>query len=250
MLPAFKACLLSTFLQVLARTAESWARRASENWANHKIVVFTPRQGQSTTDHICGAEAGHECSLRSGAAVPECDAVSRRSNRGTCKAIAQAGSDAGLRHDRSTAAIAFLQVQVGEDAESSASDCGSDHGDDTGMGVTVEVVKALQHRDWLLDCDDSDTDDSSTETGGAGVGPGGQAAHGSQAPDCQWVAGPDDAVALQLLEYTRSEAAAAAVACAREPEGAAGDMDAVLESLAGRGAAAEEMEAWARSQSP
>jgi hypothetical protein len=58
-LPAFKACQLSTFLQVLGRTAESWARRASECWANHKIVVFTPRpiQAQYIASSICYLEA-------------------------------------------------------------------------------------------------------------------------------------------------------------------------------------------------
>ncbi len=61
-------------------------------------------------------------------------------------------------------------------------------------------------------------------------------------------AGPDDAVALQLLEYTRSTAAA--VADAQQPEGTAGDMDAVLESLTGLCADADELEEWARSPSP
>jgi outer membrane biogenesis lipoprotein LolB len=59
-------------------------------------------------------------------------------------------------------------------------------------------------------------------------------------------AGSDDAVALQLLEYTRSTAAA--VADAQQPEGTAGDMDAVLESLTGLCADADELEEWARSQ--
>jgi hypothetical protein len=57
---------------------------------------------------------------------------------------------------------------------------------------------------------------------------------------------PEDAAVLRLLEYMRGMAAAAD---GPQPAGAAGDMDAVVESLAGRGGAAEEVEAWARSRS-
>jgi hypothetical protein len=168
MLPAFQACPLSTFLQVLARTAQSWAKRASERWANQKIVVLFPRPGgaQSIADHICNLEPVHVSALRD--------------------------------------------------------------------AVTVETAAALdrsphQQRDWRLD---SDCDASGSDTSSADMG-------ATSSAQCigNWLSGPEDAVALQLLEYTRSTA--------QQPEETAGDMDAVLESLMGRSAAAEELEEWA-----
>jgi hypothetical protein len=173
MLSAFQACPLSTFLQVLARTAESWARRASECWANQKIVVIFQRPGgtQSIADHICNLEPAHVSALRD--------------------------------------------------------------------AVTVETAAALdrsphQQRDWLADsdCDASGSDASSTDMG--------TTSSAQCAGDC--ISGPEDAVALQLLEYTRSTAAA--VADAQQPGGTAGDMDAVLESLPRWSADADEEE-WA-----
>ena len=250
MLPAFKACLLSTFLQVLGKTVETWARRASECWANHKIVVFTPRPGQSTTDHVGSAEAGHESAVRRGVAVPDYDAASRSTR--------DQAPTGGFRDDRAAAASNRLQAQAMGGAEGSIGACGSEYGDDTAddsdMVGAEEALHRSPHRylDWLADsdCDDSDTDESSTDMGGD-VG-GENPSSSSRRRECDRLAaagaGPEDAMAMQLLEYTRSSTAAAEVG-AQQLEGTAGDMDAVLESMTGLCAAAEEIEEWARSRS-
>jgi hypothetical protein len=245
MLPTFKACQLSIFLQVLARTTESWAKRASECWANQKIVVLFPRPGEAQilADRVFDLEAlvsaprSREavsedfCSSNQGQPPPACDVCRRHSH----------------------SAEACPAVQAREAAVGSAIDCGSG---DLCDAARVEDEQAFHRtdseealhrrprRDWLSsdsDCDDSDSDDRSVDMHGNG-GRGNAATSSSD-----WMAvaeaGPDDAVALQLLEYTRSTAAA--VADAQQPEGTAGDMDAVLESLPWWSADADELEKWA-----
>ncbi len=186
MLPAFKACQLSTFLQVLGRTAESWARRASECWANHKIVVFNPRsrQAQSITSDV--------------------------------------------------------SVSVG--------DCGCDFGDESAAEALIHSLH--QHRDSPSDSDCDD--DSDLLSNNSSTYMGGDCSRGNAAPRSprfDWSAVPEDAVALQLLQYTRTRSAASAAADKQESEGTAEDMDLVLEMLAGRSATAEDMEEWARCRS-
>ncbi len=223
MLPAFKACLLSAFLQVLARTAESLATRASKCWANHKIVVFTARlsQAQYTTDIICDSEC--VCST----AFPDYEDLPCSKNRGQAPSC----NDAAPRYDRDAAATACPQVQAGGCVE----------------GSVITSVDRIphQHSDWLSDsdCDDSDSDDSSTDMGCCSGG--GNAGPESLRRDL--VEGPEEAVALQLLAYTQR--AAAAAADDQESDGMTKDMDSVLESLVGLHAAAEEIEEWARSPS-
>jgi hypothetical protein len=145
MLPPFRTCLLSSFLHVLARTAESWARRASECWSNRKIVVLIPRPdpAESIADRFCNRGAActpKPLSGRGRMADPEEDAASCTSHQGQ-------DPPAGRLADRDAAAI--LHALAWRDAGGSAGHARSDLGDDAADsdGVDSEADGDSSHSD-------------------------------------------------------------------------------------------------------
>jgi hypothetical protein len=188
------------------------------------------------TDRVCEIETVH-VSACTGNAAPDDAAFCNSSsilNAEFCSNNNLKGQGAGLNHDCDAAAC--HQTLARQDAAGSASDSGSECGGDEAEGVEA-LYRSPQQRRLVYSCwGDAGSGDCPPNTGGNGGGrnetPG--------PPQFDWAAADATALSEDLW------AAAAAAADAPQPEGAAADMDVVLESLAGGwGAAAEEeLEEW------
>jgi hypothetical protein len=259
MLPAFSSCLASTFMQVLARTAGSWARRASECWTNQKVVVLFPRSDEASMVTACignlepahvpgpsgsipaeGAacfddDSGHDrrhLHRDAAASPPHAPAPEQAGGAGDSRDGTEHGpwdfDRNGPESDIRVCGSGSLFSPFGGTAAAVEPPCRSLHAaartTSAGSGTRSATAPSRTSRAA------GDARIQAVDAGG----------RRRPAPEPE----PEDAAVLRLLEYMRGMAAAA-----RDGPGVAGDMDAVVESLAGRGGAVEEVEAWARSRS-